>query len=104
MKTYLKSLRRDRSWGDHLEIQAMSELYNFPVAIYEYGEPIKKFHESKENLPNILLSYHSKNHYNAVLSAFKIPFLTSKPGKLESERIELAKSILNDNDIRDVKL
>jgi len=33
---YVKEHRKDKVWGDNLEIQAVAELYDLPVEIYEY--------------------------------------------------------------------
>lgn len=30
-------MRQDGEWGDHVEIQAMSEIYGRPVHIYAYS-------------------------------------------------------------------
>lgn len=35
---YVSKLRRDGEWGDHVEIQAMSEIYDRPVEVYAYSE------------------------------------------------------------------
>ena len=48
----------------------MAELYDFTVEIYEYGnEPVRVFNKSKDQNQSkvvLRLSYHSRNHYNAV--------------------------------------
>ena len=36
IRDYVVDNRRDKVWGDNLEIQAMAELYDMPVEIYEY--------------------------------------------------------------------
>lgn len=36
IRDYIVENRRDKVWGDNLEIQAMAELYDIPVEIYEY--------------------------------------------------------------------
>ena len=36
-------------WGDDIEIQAMSEIYDRPIEIYAYDtKPMKTFHEAGE--------------------------------------------------------
>ncbi|CAM6066575.1 unnamed protein product [Sphagnum tenellum] len=66
---YCKRKRRDKVYGNNLEIQAMAEMYNRPIHIYSYStEPINIFHGSYEtDLPPIRLSYHRSNHYNSLL-------------------------------------
>jgi len=37
-------MRKDKIWGDNIEIQAMSELYGSPVELYEYDiQPSRTF-------------------------------------------------------------
>ncbi|KAG0624303.1 hypothetical protein M758_3G238300 [Ceratodon purpureus] len=66
---YCKRKRRDKVYGNNLEIQAMAEIYNRPIHIYSYStEPINIFQGSYEtDLPPIRLSYHRGNHYNAII-------------------------------------
>jgi len=64
----LHEKKKDRDFGNHLELQAICELYNRPVEIFVANEnPINLFHEiyKTDNAP-IRLSYHSGNHYNSV--------------------------------------
>ncbi|CAI0544154.1 unnamed protein product [Linum tenue] len=43
--SYCKRKRRDKVYGNNVEIQAMSEMYNRPIHIYSYStEPINIFH------------------------------------------------------------
>ncbi len=59
--TYVETKRGDGVWGDDLEIQALSEIYNQPVEIYAYSaDPMRTFHEADPNspVPPIRLSYH----------------------------------------------
>ena len=47
VKDYVTANRKDKSWGDNLEIQAMAELYDIPVEIYEYSvNPVKTFNNN----------------------------------------------------------
>eukprot|EP01112_Ceratiomyxa_fruticulosa_P019528 TRINITY_DN6409_c0_g1_i1.p1 TRINITY_DN6409_c0_g1~~TRINITY_DN6409_c0_g1_i1.p1 ORF type:complete len:412 (-),score=126.56 TRINITY_DN6409_c0_g1_i1:111-1346(-) len=68
--SYLQRKRQDMVYGNHLEIQAMAEMFNRPVEVYcgNSTEPINIFQEgySTDN-PPIRLSYHQGNHYNSVL-------------------------------------
>ncbi|KAI0527003.1 hypothetical protein KFK09_002599 [Dendrobium nobile] len=56
-------------YGNNLEIQAFSEMYNRPIHIYCYStEPINIFHGSYgTDTPPIRLSYHRGNHYNSLV-------------------------------------
>ena len=43
---YVERKRMDGVWGDDIELQAMSEIYNRPIEIYAYrAEPMRTFHE-----------------------------------------------------------
>uniref|UniRef100_A0A2P2KG99 OTU domain-containing protein n=1 Tax=Rhizophora mucronata TaxID=61149 RepID=A0A2P2KG99_RHIMU len=56
-------------YGNNVEIQALSEMYNRPIHIYSYStEPINIFHGSYHtDTPPIRLSYHHGNHYNSLV-------------------------------------
>lgn len=58
--------------GNHLEIQALSEMYNRPIHIYCYSsEPINIFQATDKsdhlNAPPIRLCYHRGVHYNSLV-------------------------------------
>ncbi|XP_010521639.1 PREDICTED: OTU domain-containing protein 5 [Tarenaya hassleriana] len=67
--SYLKRKRRDKVYGNNVEIQALAEMYNRPIHIYSYStEPINIFHGNyNTDLPPIRLSYHHGNHYNSLV-------------------------------------
>ncbi|XP_059627703.1 OVARIAN TUMOR DOMAIN-containing deubiquitinating enzyme 6-like [Cornus florida] len=67
--SYCKRKRRDKVYGNNVEIQAMSEMYNRPIHIYSYStEPINIFHQSyNTETPPIRLSYYHGNHYNSLV-------------------------------------
>ncbi|KAK9755880.1 hypothetical protein RND81_01G057200 [Saponaria officinalis] len=67
--SYCKRKRRDKVYGNNVEIQSLSEMYNRPIHIYSYStEPINIFHGNYEtDLPPIRLSYHHGNHYNSLV-------------------------------------
>nr|GEW19905.1 OTU domain-containing protein 5-B-like isoform X1 [Tanacetum cinerariifolium] len=67
--SYCKRKRRDKVYGNNVEIQALSEMYNRPIHIYSYTtEPINIFHGSyNTDTPPIRLSYHHGNHYNSLV-------------------------------------
>ena len=69
--------RKNQTWGDDVELEALSQIYGRPVEIYKGGnKPLKTFHENEYfsgcktnknynySLMPIRLSYHKKNHYN----------------------------------------
>lgn len=67
-KLYVEMKRKEGIWGDDVEIQALSEIYNRPVELYGYSlEPMRTFHETnKKNIEPMRLSYHGQCHYNSV--------------------------------------
>ncbi|XP_058779691.1 OVARIAN TUMOR DOMAIN-containing deubiquitinating enzyme 6 [Vicia villosa] len=67
--SYCKRKRRDKVYGNNVEIQAMSEMYNRPIHIYSYStEPINTFHGSYDtDSPPVRLSFHYGNHYNSLV-------------------------------------
>jgi OTU domain-containing protein 5 len=109
---YIKEKRKDKTWGDDIEIEALSEIYNRPIEIYKgSNKPLKSFHENKYfsqydtntninfSLHPIRLSYHNKNHYNSIIPIdtdvvnyrkYKDSLIKSKPGYFESKMIKNA--------------
>ena len=76
IQEYIIENKRDKVWGDNIEIQAMAELYAMPIEIFEYTvTPARVFNKEKTRREKyglfLRLSYHSKNHYNAVVPANK---------------------------------
>lgn len=67
--SYCKRKRRDKVYGNNIEIQAFAEMYNRPIHIYSYStEPINIFQGSyNTDVPPVRLSYHHGNHYNSVV-------------------------------------
>ncbi|KAH9623537.1 hypothetical protein KSS87_014711 [Heliosperma pusillum] len=67
--SYCKRKRRDKVYGNNVEIQSLSEMYNRPIHIYSYStEPINIFHGNyNTDLPPIRLSFHHGNHYNSLV-------------------------------------
>ncbi|KAI3994445.1 hypothetical protein MKX01_012702 [Papaver californicum] len=67
--SYCKRKRRDKVYGNNVEMQALCEMYNRPIHIYSYStEPINTFHGSyNTDTPPIRLSYHRGNHYNSLV-------------------------------------
>lgn len=71
--SYIKRKRENHCHGNHIEMQAMCEMYNRTIEVYQYStEPINIFHSSyKTDYEPIRLSYHNSVHYNAVLNPNK---------------------------------
>lgn len=47
VEAYVARKRQNGTWGDDVEIQAMSEIYDRPIEIYAYSkDPMRTFHES----------------------------------------------------------
>ncbi|XP_072102845.1 OTU domain-containing protein 5-A isoform X1 [Mobula birostris] len=77
--TYINRKRISSCHGNHIEMQAMAEMYNRPVEVYQYSaagpdnlEPINTFHgiHQTEDEP-IRVSYHRNIHYNSVVNPNK---------------------------------
>ncbi|VDM50593.1 unnamed protein product [Toxocara canis] len=71
---YLARKRRENEHGNHVELQAISEIFSRPIEIYEYcTEPKNIFSprcDTSSNAqpnPPIRLSYHGTVHYNSVV-------------------------------------
>ncbi len=66
---YVARKRQNAEWGDDIEIQAISEIYNRPVEIYAYSNvPMRTFHETSGSAEPFRLSYHGRCHYNAIVN------------------------------------
>ena len=70
----MKQKEQDKEWGDHVDITALSELYNVRVRVYEYDEQMEKMSVRSDHgdypeamgLPIILLARHGQMHYNII--------------------------------------
>ncbi|XP_074064438.1 OTU domain-containing protein 5 isoform X2 [Macrotis lagotis] len=71
--TYINRKRKNNCHGNHIEMQAMAEMYNRPVEVYQYStEPINTFHGIQQNEDEpIRVSYHRNVHYNSVVNPNK---------------------------------
>ncbi|XP_044742137.1 OTU domain-containing protein 5 [Chrysoperla carnea] len=69
---YVSRKRNDFVHGNHLEIQALSELYNRTIEVYCYTEaPINIFHGNyKHDYEPIRLSYQRGSHYNSIVDPY----------------------------------
>lgn len=84
----------------------MAELYDIPVEIYEYAMAPKRVFNAGGNQPGVTailrLSYHSQNHYNAVLPTGwtqESAFYKQSPGNFEDQRINFVMSNMEFEDI-----
>ncbi|XP_058791758.1 OTU domain-containing protein 5-B [Phymastichus coffea] len=70
---YVDRKRQEYVHGNHIEMQAMSEMYNRSVELFCYStEPINIFHGvlKTDNEP-IRLSYQRGSHYNSIVDPYK---------------------------------
>ncbi|KAL1544515.1 OVARIAN TUMOR DOMAIN-containing deubiquitinating enzyme 6 [Salvia divinorum] len=72
--SYCKRKRRDKVYGNNVEIQALSEMYNRPIHIHSCSaEPINIFQGNyNTDTPPIRLSYHHGNHYNSLVNPHRL--------------------------------
>lgn len=71
---YISRKRKNNVHGNHIEIQAISEMYNRAVELFSYQtEPINIFRPEQLNngYEPFRLSYHRSSHYNAIINPFK---------------------------------
>ncbi|EHB10925.1 OTU domain-containing protein 5 [Heterocephalus glaber] len=76
--TYINRKRKNNCHRNHIEMQAMAEMYNYPVEAYQYStgtsvvEPINTYHGIHQNEDEpIRVSYHRNIHYNSVVNLNK---------------------------------
>ncbi|XP_071810412.1 OTU domain-containing protein 5-A-like [Asterias amurensis] len=71
--TYVTRKRMDDCHGNHVEMQALSEMYNRNIEVFVYStEPINTFHTiNKTDNEPIRVSYHRSVHYNSVVNPHK---------------------------------
>jgi len=96
-REYIVKKREDGIWGDDIEIQAASEIYNRSVEIFAYSDvPMRTFHESAgfgSRLTPIRLSYHGNSHFNSIVlnNNAKNEGFKEKYGRIEDLAIKRAK-------------
>ncbi|KAJ4971853.1 hypothetical protein NE237_004952 [Protea cynaroides] len=96
--SYCKRKRRDKVYGNNLEIQALSEMYNRPIHIYSYStEPINIFQGSYgTDSPPVRLSYHHGNHYNSLVDPRRLTigaglgFSTLRGTNIDKDQVKAA--------------
>ncbi|CAG0893177.1 unnamed protein product [Darwinula stevensoni] len=71
---YVNRKRQEFSHGNHVEIQALSEMYNRTVEVYCYStDPINTFSSGMQrtDYEPVRLSYHKGTHYNSIVDPYK---------------------------------
>eukprot|EP01083_Nonionella_stella_P200065 733075_1 len=89
---YCRNMRGDGIWGDNIEIQCMSEMYDRPVEIYAYQDtPMKTYRRPSQygKKPPIRLSYHFQSHYNSIIHPERhaSTVVTGEPGTVEEQSL-----------------
>lgn len=71
--SYINRKRQDTCFGNQLEMQAISELYNRPIEVYIYSvDPVNTFSTHlRSEYPPIRLSFHWNLHYNSVRDPYE---------------------------------
>uniref|UniRef100_T1JSB4 ubiquitinyl hydrolase 1 n=1 Tax=Tetranychus urticae TaxID=32264 RepID=T1JSB4_TETUR len=109
---YIQRKSLDHAHGNHVEIQALSEMYNRPIEVYHYNTtPINIFQgcHQTENEP-IRLSYHQNIHYNSVVNPFKptvgvgLGLPAYKPGIAEKNLVDKALRISEEHELEKAML
>ncbi|XP_050068982.1 OTU domain-containing protein 5-B [Anopheles maculipalpis] len=112
---YVERKRANHVHGNHIEIQAMSEMYNRSVELYCYQtKPTNIFNSDQLNNGNepFRLSYQRSSHYNAIVNPYKasvgvgLGLAGYRPDELDikdvadavrmSEELEIEKTMLED--------
>ncbi|XP_063072669.1 OTU domain-containing protein 5-A-like [Engraulis encrasicolus] len=96
--SYINRKRKSNTHGNHIEMQAMAEMYNRAVEVYQYStEPINTFHGIYQNNDEpIRLSYHGNVHYNSVVNPNKatigvgLGLPSFKPGQADQSLMKSA--------------
>ena len=91
IKSYIEWKRKDGTWGDHVEIQAIIEIYSRGLEIYGYSlTPIRTF--SKTDNP-MRIQFENSNHYNSIKLRDKLDegYTSEEFGVIEKRAIQLAK-------------
>ncbi|CRG97329.1 OTU-like cysteine protease, putative [Plasmodium gallinaceum] len=93
-KSYIERISLDGTWGGQLELQAIGEIYNVNILIYQENGCILEIKNHSDDKKCIQLHYASSEHYNSV--RFKNRALDN-----ELKTISYLKEILNEKDEND---
>eukprot|EP00038_Savillea_parva_P007115 m.167883 g.167883 ORF g.167883 m.167883 type:complete len:315 (+) comp12891_c0_seq1:249-1193(+) len=96
---YIARKRQDHCFGNHLEMQAMSELYNRNIEVYSYSlRPINIFQATTNSNEPIRVTYHGNIHYNAISDpnnpsfGVGLGFADLQPGAADRMQVEQAQA------------
>lgn len=90
IEDYIEHKKNEGVWGDDLEIQALSEIYQKNILIYCYDvQPIKRIGSIEGEV--IRLSYHCNSHYNSIKKRGVDRLTNTEFGKIEETAIQKAK-------------
>ena len=65
---YVEKMRQDKTWGDHVELQAISEIYKARTEIFYNSEiPIVIYYSQGKPERIIRLYYRNLNHYDSIV-------------------------------------
>lgn len=89
---FLARIQREGEWGDDVEIEALSEIYDCRVEIYACRSHslMRTFHEACDaKWPQpIRLLYEGQSHYNSLAPrSGLLPILRRRPGEMEDSAI-----------------
>lgn len=94
--TYIERKRHDREHGNHVEIQAMSEMFSRCVEVYHYSdEPLNIFQAHCNTEAPVRLLYHG-NHYDAIIDPSRpsfgvgLGFSDLRPGEADTRLMQAA--------------
>ncbi|EDW72753.1 uncharacterized protein Dwil_GK17016 [Drosophila willistoni] len=111
INNYIQRKRARDAHGNHIEIQAISEIYSRTVEVYCYqANPINIFNseQSQPGYPPLRLSYQRGSHYNAILDPYNAtvgvglglagykPALQTKEAVHLSEQLEIEQTMFED--------
>lgn len=88
---FIERIQREGEWGDDIEIEALSEIYDCRIEIYDsYTHRVMRtFHETCDarwSQP-IRLQYEGRAHYNSLAPRSGLVRNTSRPGEIEDRAI-----------------
>lgn len=87
-ESYVDRIRKDGTWGGQIELQAVGEIFNVNILIYQENGCILEIKNHDDNSKCIQLHYAANEHYNSV--RFK-----NKDEDYELKSINYLKEILN---------
>eukprot|EP01102_Stenamoeba_stenopodia_P022004 TRINITY_DN9018_c0_g1_i1.p1 TRINITY_DN9018_c0_g1~~TRINITY_DN9018_c0_g1_i1.p1 ORF type:complete len:353 (+),score=85.14 TRINITY_DN9018_c0_g1_i1:243-1301(+) len=106
-EAYLNRKRRSKCFGNNIEIQAISELYNRPIEVYtDEPTPLNIFHSSyNTDNPPMRLWYNGINHYNSLVDPYAATIGVGlglpdfKPGLLDKMQLDQAINVSEEEEL-----